>query len=230
MHYAFLILYVIALCVALSLVPPIQRWWRHWRQVRRILVLPIDRVPDEGDIAISGQTQHAGDPVYAPLSTTPCVYWRIVLRGDVGHTSRNLLSDRASHHPFRLGDHEQGIWITPAHATLALRGPGHHAWIGNDPVVLEQLAQQGAIARRWGKSQGVRVAEVCLPVGETVWVYGAVHTTATGKVVAGSATTLLISNRPPHQLRRVYGMRWMGASALLLGAFLMLTLLLRVSW
>lgn len=70
-----------------------------------------------------------------------------------------------------------------------------------------------------------------IQLGETVWVYGAVHTTATGKIVAGSATTpLLISNRPPYQLRRVYGVQWMGASALLLTALLMMTLLLWVSW
>lgn len=231
MHYAFLILYVFALCAGLSFVPPIQRWRRHWLQLRRTPVLPIDRVPDIGDIAITGQTHHADDPVYAPLSTTPCVYWRIVLREQQGRNGATTLSDRASHHPFCLHDGKEGIWIQPVHVTLALRGPGHSMWIGNEPVKLEQLAQQGAIARRWSKSGWIQVSEVCLPVGETVWVYGAVRTTATGKVVAGGATTpLLITNRPPHQLRWSYGVRWIGASALLLGAFLMMTLLLWVNW
>ena len=231
MHYVFLILYIIALCAGLSLVPPIQRWWRHWQQARRITLLPIDQLPDVGAVAITGHTHPDGEPLTAPLSSRPCVYWHIVLREQIGRNSPTTLSDRNSGHPFRLCDGDQCIWIQPAHATFTLRGPDHHAWVGNDPVILEQLAQKGAIARRWGKNNLIIVSEICLPVGETVWVYGAVRTTATGKVVAGSTTTpLLISNRPPQQLQWEYGCKWVGTSALLLALLLAITLLFWWNW
>lgn len=87
--------------------------------------------------------------------------------------------------------------------------------------MLEQLARQGAIARLWSKSGWTDVSEVCIPVGDKLWVYGPVRTTEGGKIVAANATTpVLISNRPPHQLLRQYGWQWMGASVLLLALFL----------
>ncbi|HEY0733433.1 MAG TPA: GIDE domain-containing protein [Herpetosiphonaceae bacterium] len=217
----FLIPFVIAIFAELSLVPPIQRWWRHWMQVRQTPVLPIDRVPDEGNIAITGQTQPAHTPEYAPLSKTPCVYWRVVLREQQGRRSSTTLSDRTSEHPFRLSDGEHGICIEPVRATLSLTGPGHHTWIMNDLAALEQLAQEGAVARRWQKTTWTTVSEVCIPVGEKVWVYGAVRTISKGKIVAAGATMpVLISNRPPRQLIWLYGWQWMVASVLLLALFL----------
>ncbi|HEY0603898.1 MAG TPA: GIDE domain-containing protein [Herpetosiphonaceae bacterium] len=190
-------------------------------QVRQIPVLPLDRVPDAGNIAIIGQTQPAQDPEYAPLSNTPCVYWRIVLREQEGRRSLTTLSDRTSGHPFRLSDGEHGIWIEPAHATLSLTGPGHHTWLMNDLVALEQLAREGAVARRWQKTTWTYVSEVCIPVGEKVWVYGAVSTAKTGKIIAGDATKpILISNRSPRQLIWLYGSQWMVASVVLLVVFL----------
>lgn len=221
MHYMLPLLFVIAICAELSLVPPVQRWWKHWLQVRQTPILPLDRVPEAGSIAATGLTQQEQDPEYAPLSNTPCVYWRIVLRERQGRNSSTILSDRASQHAFRLSDGEHSIWIEPVRATLALRGPGHHTWIMNDLVVLEHLAQRGAIARRWSKSGCTDVSEVCIPVGDKLWVYGAVRATEAGKIVVGSATMpVLISNRPPRQLMRQYGWQWIGASLLLVALVL----------
>ena len=172
---------VLAAIIALALIAVgLYFSWRYWYRARLLADTPIARIRSarQGYVELCGQaTLMAGEPIIAPLSLLPCVWYRCRME----HRSRNrwgVISREVSDHLFAIEDGTGRCVIDPDGAELV--NARRHIWYTH-----EDGTRCFGIG---GAGAAYRMIEHRIMPGEEIHVMGRFHST-------GQVTDLLDTHR-----------------------------------
>lgn len=174
-----------------------------------------------GMVELSG-TAESGQPLMAPLSNRPCVYYRLKVeerrvryeRSESGHSQRResweTVADSSQFAPLMIRDGTGEVRVETDGAKVeaiqtvkgAYGAPGYNPSGSGAPG--GALGEILGRALSMGTSAGLRSSEWIIPAGESAIVLGTVASTGSGAVITRGEGTLIISTRSKEELTRKY--------------------------
>ncbi len=161
-------------------------WWcvQRWRQARILLDTPTSKIRSaaQGFVELYGVLkEQAEPPLRAPLTDTPCVWWRYRIE-ECSRDSNNKLRWRVvesgtSEAWLRLADATGECLIDPRGAEV--RAATRQSWHGSQRHPL-RLERGGLLSQLFNQS-GYRYKEERLHAGEPLYAIGDFHTQGGGR-------------------------------------------------
>ncbi len=156
---------------------------RNWKRVRLIENTPTARLRSapQGYVELIGKTQGYGDqPIYAPLSNHPCLWYHSQIdqqetftENGRSQTRWNTVYQNVSDHRFKLIDGDSYCYVDPSDAEV--RGNEKLVWYGNTewPTRTQILESQSiALAMK----HNYRYSEQLILPGQSLYILGQFRT------------------------------------------------------
>ena len=142
------------------------------RRARMLADTPLVKIRSaaQGYVKVAGRAASAGDPLLAPLSARPCVWYRYNVdektTNSKGETSWHSIDSGTSVHPFALADADGECLVGPINAEIT--PTTHDVWYGD--TVKPEAAPP--LTRVLLESHGYRYSERLLSAGDHLCVTG----------------------------------------------------------
>jgi hypothetical protein len=161
------------------------------RRERMLADTPLVKIRSaaQGYVKVSGRAGAAGDPVIAPLSSRPCVWYRYNVdekrTNSKGETSWTSIDSGTSVHPFTLADADGECLVGPINAEIT--PTTHDVWTGDR----ERPGTAPPLSGLLLDSHTYRYSERLLKVGDQLCVTGELRSNSEIATADTAAAALL---------------------------------------
>lgn len=159
-------------------------WWavRRMVQARYLLDTPTSKIRSaaQGYVELYGVLQGREAPVLAPLSNTPCLWWRFKIEEYSSSDKRSswrVVESGSSEAPLLLADGTGECWVHPLGAEI--RPATRDVWQGDQRH--PQRVDAGGILGWLSSGKRYRYSEERLHAGEPLYAIGDFHTCGGGQ-------------------------------------------------
>lgn len=155
-----------------------------------------------GLVEVAGTAQPDGQPLQAPFSETPCVFFSYKVQEQQGsgkNTRWETIAKGTSEEPFYIRDQTGAVLVVPFDAELIVADDRTYRnnWLGTlPPEAIAGLNRLGISTTTWLGSKTIRCTEAFIQPGDTVYVLGTAQDNPAGSAGFENADRLYIgSNR-----------------------------------
>ncbi len=151
---------------------------RNWKRLRIIEDTPTARLRSahQGYIELEGKGQFMDEPIYAPLSNHPCLWYRSQIEQQETFTENgrtqtrwNVVYKNISNHRFKLTDGANSCYVDPDDAEV--NGSERLVWYGNTewPTRTQILESQSIVH---AMTNSYRYSEWLILPGQSLYILG----------------------------------------------------------